>query len=101
MDKATAIGGGLTPRIRDGYGAGEAARTAAGNGGRSGVRRKSDEVSLSPEGRELAAILRALSEVPDVREDRVAHLKDLLARGKFSANAVSLAERLIERGGLR
>ena len=100
MDKAAGIGGGLTPRIRDTYGAGEAARSDAGSGRRSGVRRKSDEVSLSPEARELAAVLRALSDVPDVREDRVAHLKDLLNRGKFSANAITLAERLLERGGL-
>ncbi len=95
------IGSKLPAQIAANYSAPGSSPVRDGGGG--GARRASgrnDEVSLSTAGRELYQILSTVRGLPDVREDRVAFLKGLIAEGKYSPNAISLAEKMVESGGL-
>jgi flagellar biosynthesis anti-sigma factor FlgM len=56
-----------------------------------------DSVSLSSEARALAASRRAVESAPDVREDRVAELKQRIARGEYDVPADVLARKLLKR----
>lgn len=56
----------------------------------------SDSVSISSEARALAASRRAVEDTPDVREDRVAELKQRIARGEYDVPAEQLARNLLE-----
>jgi negative regulator of flagellin synthesis FlgM len=56
-----------------------------------------DTVSLSSEARSLAANRRAVEAAPDVREDRVADLKQRIARGEYEVPADVLARKLLEK----
>jgi negative regulator of flagellin synthesis FlgM len=56
-----------------------------------------DTVSLSSEARSLAANRRAVEAAPDVREDRVADLKQRIARGEYDVPADVLARKMLEK----
>ena len=55
-----------------------------------------DSVSVSSEARSLAASRRAVESAPDVREDRVAELKQRVARGEYDVPADVLARDLLK-----
>jgi negative regulator of flagellin synthesis FlgM len=56
-----------------------------------------DSVSLSSEARSLAATRQAVEAAPDVREDRVAELKQRIARGEYDVPANALARKLLKK----
>lgn len=56
---------------------------------------KVDEVTLSPEGRELQALQRRLAETPDVRREKIEALRAAIAKGEYHVSAEKIAERII------
>jgi flagellar biosynthesis anti-sigma factor FlgM len=56
-----------------------------------------DSVSLSSEARSLAASRRAVESAPEVREDRVAELKQRIASGEYDVPADALARKMLKR----
>lgn len=89
---STTRAGGSTPA------AGTEGNDAAG-GARSG--RRIDRVTLSPEGLQLQRVLDAMSQLPDVREARIAALQQQIADGTYDRGITEVAQRLIEGGGLK
>lgn len=97
----TRIEGNTAAQVSSSYGA-TTAQARGANVGRNagGDRKKNDHIAVSDVGREVFSLVSKLKELPDVREDRVAALKKMVADGSFSANAASVAERLLQNGGL-
>lgn len=62
--------------------------------------RRVDRVTLSPEGLQLQRVLDAMGEVPDVREERVAALRQQIADGTYDRGLTEVATRIVENGGL-
>jgi len=58
----------------------------------------SDVVELSPEARELANVQQRLTEVPDVREQRVAELTAKVQSGTYQVPARDVARRILDLG---
>jgi negative regulator of flagellin synthesis FlgM len=56
---------------------------------------KADSVTLSSDARSLAAARDAVQSAPDVREHKVAEIKQSLADGTYSVNASVLARKMI------
>ncbi len=97
----TKIEGNTAAQVSSTYGATTAhVRGATVGRNAGGERRKNDHIAVSDVGREVFSLVSKLKELPDVREDRVAALQKLVAEGRFSANAASVAERLLQNGGL-
>jgi flagellar biosynthesis anti-sigma factor FlgM len=95
------IGSKVPPQIAATYGSGPSGVAKPGpQGARKAGGGRNDQVTLSDEGRELFQLVGKLRELSDVRADRVAYLKGLVAEGKYSPNTLALAERLVENGGL-
>lgn len=90
------IGPGENPyenlRIRDDADAGkvDGRGSAAGKSTPSG-----DGVSVSGDAKLLAAGFEAARKAPDVREDKVARLKELVASGQYQTDSRSIAERML------
>lgn len=57
-----------------------------------------DEASLSQIARDFCVAQKALAATPDVREDKVAELRQKIADGTFEVNADLIADRIIEGG---
>jgi negative regulator of flagellin synthesis FlgM len=57
----------------------------------------SDQVSLSPESKELQAIRQAVAEAPDVREARVAELKEAIKSGQYTVTGEEIAGQMLAR----
>lgn len=97
----TKIEGNAAAQVTSTYSA-TTAQARSANVGRhaGGDRRKNDNIAVSDVGREVFSLVSKLKELPDVREDRVNALKKMVADGSFSANAASVAERLLQNGGL-
>lgn len=66
----------------------------------SDVKAKVDEVTLSPQGRELQALQRRLAEADDVRSERVKALREAIEKGEYHVPAEKIAERMIEQNRL-
>lgn len=58
----------------------------------------SDSVSLSPESKELQAIRQAVVKAPDVRESKVAELKEAIKSGRYTVSGEEIAEKMLARG---
>jgi negative regulator of flagellin synthesis FlgM len=56
-----------------------------------------DSVSLSSEARSRAANRRAVESAPEVREDRVAEIKQRIASGEYEVPAHVLARKMLKR----
>lgn len=54
-----------------------------------------DRVSLSPQARELIEARRALEAIPDVREDKVAEIRERIAAGTYRIDAEAIADKMI------
>lgn len=63
--------------------------------GTEGIR-KSDSIELSAEAKDLQAALRALSQVPEIREAKVADIKNRISIGEYNVNAGEVADRIID-----
>ena len=60
--------------------------------------RRADSVSLSDQAQELRRVLAAVRELPDIRETRIAHVREQLANGVYSRDIATIAQRMIEEG---
>ncbi len=68
-------------------------RAGASRGGR-----RSDEVTISEEAQRLRRVLDAVNEQPDLREARIADLRQQLAQGQYGVDVAAIAERLVDEG---
>jgi flagellar biosynthesis anti-sigma factor FlgM len=55
-----------------------------------------DKVVLSPRAREIQELRKKLDEMPGVREDLVADLKERVESGKYEVDSMKLAGRMLE-----
>ncbi len=49
-------------------------------------------VQISAKAREMSLARKAIDEVPDVREDKIAQFKDLIAKGQYKPDAGKIAD---------
>ncbi len=61
------------------------------------MRRDGDEATLSQEARLLQRVRRAIDEVPDVREDKIAALRQQIQDGTYQINEEALIDALLGR----
>ena len=80
------------------------ADSAGGDGSRgdragaSCAGRCSDDVTISDEAQQLRRVLDAVSELPDLREARIAHIREQLAQDQYGVDVAAIAERLVDEG---
>ena len=60
------------------------------------VAREGDRVELSREARRIAELRKAVAELPDVRESRVAELREALRRGTYQVDSRELARAILK-----
>lgn len=75
-----------------------AAKTAANAYAAQGARPTISDaanVQISPRAREMAQAKKIVDETPDVREDKVAHFKELIAKGEYKADAGKIADGIL------
>lgn len=58
---------------------------------------QSDAVTISSQGREMQALQRRLAELPEVRTERVAALREAIERGEYRVSAEAIAERILQQ----
>ncbi|MCL2564835.1 MAG: flagellar biosynthesis anti-sigma factor FlgM [Defluviitaleaceae bacterium] len=56
---------------------------------------KKDNVALSSQGRDYQMALRALKEVPDIRENRVNEVLDKIESGSFDLSSKDIASKML------
>lgn len=59
-----------------------------------------DKVEISKEARELQAARRALDALPEVREDKIAEIKTLMASGRYKPSAEDVIDKLMSHVGI-
>ena len=59
----------------------------------------SDKVEISQFGKDFQIAKQAVAAAPDVREDKVAEMKDKVASGSYEVSAEDLASKLAEKYG--
>jgi len=64
-----------------------------GNG--NDVQALEEKVTLSTKARDIEKIQEILRKTPDVREDRVAHLKKKITSGEYSVNGKDVADQIL------
>ena len=75
------------------YGVSKTARTQKTQGTVS----VSDQVSISQAGRDYQIAKKAVSEASDIREDKVAQLKNMVNSGQYQVNGDDFASKLLEK----
>ena len=65
------------------------------NQGTVGAASTMDQVSFSTVGKDMQVAKNALSEVPDVREEKIRTLKESIANGTYHVSAESFADKLL------
>lgn len=60
-----------------------------------------DEVTFSSEAKDFAALTKLLSQVPDVRADRVEDIKNQISSGTYSVQAEEIAEKIVSQLDIR
>lgn len=56
---------------------------------------ESDEVSISEKGKDVSEMTCTLKEMPDVRADKVADLKERIANGTYNISGKDIASKII------
>ena len=56
-----------------------------------------DQVSISQAGRDYQIAKKAVSEASDIREDKVAQLKNMIDSGEYQVSADDFASKLLEK----
>ena len=59
---------------------------------------KTDTVVISDAAKRIQEIRNQLDEIPDVREDKVAQLRNQIENGTYEINADKIADRIIKEG---
>ena len=54
-----------------------------------------EKVNLSTKARDIQQLRDAVSQLPDVREDKVRELKDKVDKGAYDANGQKIAEKMV------
>ncbi len=57
----------------------------------------SDQVSLSRESKELQAVRQAVAQAPEVREEKVAELREAIKSGRYDVTGEEIAEQMLAR----
>lgn len=60
----------------------------------------SDKVEISAAAKELQVARKAFNALPEIREDKVAEIKELMASGKYKPDAEEVIEKLLAHVGL-
>ena len=63
----------------------------------NGTGSTSDQVSISQAGRDYQVAKKAVSEASDIREDKVAQLKNMVESGQYQVSGDDFASRLLEK----
>ncbi len=61
-------------------------------------KKTNDLFDVSKEGKDFQSVMRALTKTPDVREDKVALIKERLENGSYRVSSEELASAIIENG---
>lgn len=56
---------------------------------------ESDAVSISEKGKDVSEMTRTLKEMPDVRADKIADLKERIAAGTYNISGKDIASKII------
>jgi negative regulator of flagellin synthesis FlgM len=56
-----------------------------------------DQVSLSRESKELQAVRQAVAQAPEVREEKVAELREAIKSGRYNVAGEEIAEQMLAR----
>ena len=64
----------------------------------AGAGTASDAVTLSDQAKQLSVVRQAVTESPDVRQEKIDAIKQAIADGTFQVSARELARKLIESG---
>ncbi len=59
---------------------------------------RADEAVLSPLAQDVLTAQRALAQVPDIRQDRVAELKSQIASGTYQVDSRAVADKIVSGG---
>lgn len=94
------INGGKPPENSDVVGLQKASKNGAlekaGPAGGAGQSKVADTVDVSGKAREIAEIVAAVQSIPEVRTEKVAEIKGLVESGKYVADPVKIAGRMID-----
>lgn len=60
-----------------------------------------DEVTFSSEAKDFAAITKLLSDVPDVRTDKVEEIKNRMSSGNYNVKAEEVAGKILSQFNVR
>ncbi len=58
-----------------------------------------DKIEISSQAREIQVAMKALKEVPDVREEKVNEIRAQIKNGTYKPSSEDVAEKLLERIG--
>ena len=56
---------------------------------------ESDAVSISEKGKDVSEMTRTLKELPDVRADKIADLKERIANGTYNVSGKDIAAKIV------
>jgi negative regulator of flagellin synthesis FlgM len=87
-------------RLRAATAAAALRKNAAASGVSAPATRQPDAVTISDKARSMVAANKAVSDAPDVREDRVSALKAAIAAGTYSVDSRQLASKLVSHLGI-
>ena len=73
-------------------------RRTSATGGVASAGSASDAVTLSDQAKQLSTVRQAVTESPDVRQEKIDAIKQAIADGTFQVSARELARKLIESG---
>ena len=57
---------------------------------------ESDAVSISEKGKDVSEMTRTLKELPDVRADKIADLKERIANGTYNVSGKDIAAKIVK-----
>ncbi len=55
-----------------------------------------DKVDISDKGKEVAELMAAIGRIPDVRNDKVKAIREAIESGKYNADSMKIAQKLLE-----
>lgn len=57
---------------------------------------RDDKIEISQVGKDMAVAKKAISEAPDIREDKVKAIKEQMEAGTYSVSSEAIADKLID-----
>lgn len=63
----------------------------------SGLKFEEDKIEISSQAREIQVAMKALKELPDIREDKVRDIRAQIQSGSYHPTGEDVAEKLLER----